>query len=528
VARSSGVDMTSHHIQNEILDLFGHSVVRNLCRQIQQAGMFAIIVDGTQDVSGKEQMSICVRFVDNNLCPHEEFLGLYEPPETTGKVLAKCIEDALLRLQLPLSALRGQTYDGASNMSGQYKGCQAIIREKQPLALYVHCGAHCINLVSLNVCEAVAPVRDVMQLLQELGSLFSQSIRCRTTFAKIAESNNDGIFRVKQIRPLCPTRWLVRVSAIQALVTQYELVLSCLEEISSIPASGSNVAARASGLYSQLCQGSTLLALKMALKVFGPLEMLNRSLQARYQTVSGMLEAVSETLSSLRYLRDDIAFEQLITDTEQVIAENKLEELKVPRQRKPPQRYTGDAIAHVATTVCEYYRPLYFLLLDTAIQQLEERFHRNLNLHKYMALENILLSETCKNITDDLLEYKDVEWPDLQIQLELFKRKRPITSLSDAVSALKCMPPELRAEYSEVEKLVCLLLVSPAASAEAERSFSTLRRLKTWLRSTMTQQRLNSLAVCHVHQEVLDLVNVDGLIEEFISRNDTRACMFGK
>jgi len=150
--------------------------------------------------------------------------------------------------------------------------------------------------VSLNVCEAVAPVRDVMQLLQELGSLFSQSIRCRTTFAKIAESNNEGIFRVKQIRPLCPTRWLVRVSAIQAFVTQYELVLSCLEELSSIPASGSNVAARASGLYSQLCQGSTLLALKMALKVFGPLEMLNRSLQARYQTVSGMLEAVSETL----------------------------------------------------------------------------------------------------------------------------------------------------------------------------------------------------------------------------------------
>ena len=93
-----------------------------------------------------------------------------------------------------------------------------------------------------------------------------------------------------------------------------------------------------------------------------------------------------------------------------------------------------------------------------------------------------------------------------------FQEKCPITSLSDAVSALKCMPPELRAEYSEVEKLVCLLLVSPAASAEAERSFSTLRRLKTWLRSTMTQQRLNSLAVCHVHQEVLDLVNVDGLI----------------
>ena len=88
---------------------------------------------------------------------------------------------------------------------------------------------------------------------------------------------------------------------------------------------------------------------------------------------------------------------------------------------------------------------------------------------------------------------------------------------------LKGMAPELRGEYNELEKLVRLLLVAPASSAEAERSFSALRRLKTWLRSTMTQLRLNSLAVRHVHQELLDLVDVDVLINEF----ETRVSMFG-
>jgi hypothetical protein len=39
----------------------------------------------------------------------------------------------------------------------------------------------------------------------------------------------------------------------------------------------------------------------------------------------------------------------------------------------------------------------------------------------------------------------------------------------------------------------------------------------------MTQQRLNSLAVSHIHQEVLDLVDVDALIEEFVSRTEKRA-----
>jgi len=69
---------------------------------------------------------------------------------------------------------------------------------------------------------------------------------------------------------------------------------------------------------------------------------------------------------------------------------------------------------------------------------------------------------------------------------------------------------------------------SPASSAEAERSFSALRRLKTWLRSTMTQLRLNFLTVCTVHQELLDLIDVNALIEQFVSRNDTRVSIFGK
>ena len=47
------VDMTSHHVQNEILEMFCHSVVRNICGRILQAGSFAVIVDGTQDISRK-------------------------------------------------------------------------------------------------------------------------------------------------------------------------------------------------------------------------------------------------------------------------------------------------------------------------------------------------------------------------------------------------------------------------------------------------------------------------------------------
>jgi hypothetical protein len=70
--------------------------------------------------------------------------------------------------------------------------------------------------------------------------------------------------------------------------------------------------------------------------------------------------------------------------------------------------------------------------------------------------------------------------------------------------------------------LVRLLIVSPASS-EAERSFSALRRLKKWLRTTtMTETRLNSIAVCHIHRVRIDELDVIPLMRDFISRSDQR------
>ncbi|KAF3841467.1 hypothetical protein F7725_007329 [Dissostichus mawsoni] len=65
-------------------------------------------------------------------------------------------------------------------------------------------------------------------------------------------------------------------------------------------------------------------------------------------------------------------------------------------------------------------------------------------------------------------------------------------------------------------------MVVPAASAEAERSFSALRRLKTWLRSTMMQIRINNVAVCHIHKELLGKVSREKICQEFILANEYR------
>ena len=81
--------------------------------------------------------------------------------------------------------------------------------------------------------------------------------------------------------------------------------------------------------------------------------------------------------------------------------------------------------------------------------------------------------------------------------------------------------------FSQVEQLVRHMLVCPVTSCSAERSFSSLRRLKTWLRSTMTQTRLNSVAVCNIHRDILDNIDIAKIAKEFAAQSDIRIALFG-
>ena len=89
------------------------------------------------------------------------------------------------------------------------------------------------------------------------------------------------------------------------------------------------------------------------------------------------------------------------------------------------------------------------------------------------------------------------------------------------------IPPNVNTQFVGLTQSQRLLIVSPASSAEPERSFSALRRLKTWMRSTMSQTRLNAVALCHVHQDILDAIDIAALVNLFVSHNDTRLYMFG-
>lgn len=440
---------TSPEIQNEILSLLSCSIVRDIKEDVNKAGYFSLIVDGTQDVSGLEQESICIRFVDNDLEPHEAFIGLYSANDTTGEGIAAICKDVLLRLGLPLQNLQGQTYDGAANMAGKYRGCSAIILQEQPLATYVHCGAHVVNLVVHHAVSSIPAIRDAVQLVHDLGVLFGRSSTFRKLFIQISQSEVDS---PKNIKPLCPTRWLCRVPAIQVVVQQYGSVLTSLEEMSSLTGES---AVKAGGLLERFSQGCTILTLHMSLAVLQLLEQLNKSLQSRVCTVSGMLEVIETVVEGLQGIRSNEQFENIFNEAMDFISKYDLTSPSLPRKRQPPARYSGPAQAFNADSIEQHYRIIFYSFVDAAVTELKMRFDKsNPSFEKYLALEAVLLKGQLDRNSIHINQYPELDVKSLEVELPLFRQKYSAANLSQVQKHFKQMTTEVRGLFPSVEKLV--------------------------------------------------------------------------
>ena len=236
-----------------------------------------------------------------------------------------------------------------------------------------------------------------------------------------------------------------------------------------------------------------------------------------------MLKAVDYVRQGFLSLRTDAAFMAIYDKAVDFAADLDLQQIQPPHVRMPSSRYGGPAKHHTPATPEEYFRVQFFSAIDMATTQLHERFDQ-VSLGNLVKLEELLLTGN-SNMVASL--YPELDLQALQIQLATFKANHTYTSCKEAVQILRGMPPEVRGLFSQVETLVRLLLMVPVSSCEAEISFSALRRLKNWLRTTMTQLRLNSTAACHIHRDRLKALDKREIATAFIGTSERRVHVFG-
>ena len=94
-----------HDMQNEIVRVMGHRVLRQIADNIRMSGKFSIMVDELTDVLTKEQVVFVLRWIGSDLSAHEDSIGLIQTDSIDSNSLVHIIPDALLRLDLKLGKL---------------------------------------------------------------------------------------------------------------------------------------------------------------------------------------------------------------------------------------------------------------------------------------------------------------------------------------------------------------------------------------------------------------------------------------
>ncbi|KXJ14854.1 52 kDa repressor of the inhibitor of the protein kinase [Exaiptasia diaphana] len=192
------------------------------------ASFFTILADEASDVSNTEQLSLSIRFVDENCNIHEEFLGFLSCERTTGEALAKLIYE---HWSLDIKNCRGQGYDGTACMPSSLRGTQAFIKEKSSKAVFTHCNAHCLNLVIVHSCE-IQMIRNMIGTLNEICLFFKYSPK-RNLLLQAVINNVRPETRRSNLISLCKTRWVERHEAFEVFYSLYKAVVKTVEVITN-------------------------------------------------------------------------------------------------------------------------------------------------------------------------------------------------------------------------------------------------------------------------------------------------------
>ncbi|XP_021762686.1 uncharacterized protein LOC110727435 [Chenopodium quinoa] len=180
----------------------------------------------------------------------------------------------------------------------------------------------------------------------------------------------------------------------------------------------------------------------------------------------------------------------------------------------------------------ESFRVNYFLVVvDIAIASLKNRFEQlevfnNIfgflfDAKSLKLLDNDDLRKSCTNFKTTFTHnnFSDVDADDLFSELKVLQMTLP----NDLMSAFEILEFVKAADcYPNVSIAYRILLTMSVTVASTERSFSKLKLLKNYLRSSMSQERLNGLATLCIEKNMLEHIDVETIISDFASRNARR------
>lgn len=488
----------SPSIQNQIIDSCNVLIVNKIVAEVNMSKCFSILADETADIAGVEQVSLCVRYVDTpSMKVKEHFLQFVQAQDVTGRGLANIILENLRNWGIDTSFLKGQGYDGAAAMSGKFNGVQAHIKLEHPTALYVHCAAHSLNLAVSKASE-VPEIRNCLGTVGQTHNFFVYPKRKNVLTRVLADAEISP--KAKTLKRMCATRWIERFDSVSDFKEIYVQVIDALSEIAEWTDKDTSKEARS--ILNSILQGQFMIALFVTAKVFAIGRPLSKHMQKIDVDLRTAVSLAEETASNLQNLRTnaDNEFKEIFEQATKLGNEVSIS-IQIPRLTAIQKHRSNPTNLK---TPEDFYRVTLFIpYIDRFINELVKRFisHKEILLGfqcLFPANNNELASveesqELQKNFEhlvniylEDLVDNSEVILAERKMWFGKLLREDNIPT--NAMAALSICNQDI---FPNMFILYKILATLPVSTASSERSFSTLKRIKTYLRNTMSEVYTN-------------------------------------
>ncbi|KAG8451982.1 hypothetical protein GDO86_003968 [Hymenochirus boettgeri] len=501
----------------EFIDILSSKVLDAIIKEIKEAKYYSISVNSTPDIAHMDQLSFIIRYVNKDGVPKERFLKFIPNVGHKSENLCNVVLETLKSFQIDIMDCRGQSYDNASNMSGQYSGLQARIKQINPLAVFIPCAAHSLNLVGTCAVDCCRDAVSFFRIVQQLYNFFSGT---PARWEVLVSHMQSGATVLKS---LSTTRWSARSDACLSLRKSWKEIIGALDEIADDSLQKSDVRAEAHGIRLSLQTLETAILTVFWSYILERFNATSRRLQSTDIEVSSVVRLYGGLLTLLQETRDGYdRFEKEAKDM------SGLEEYKgaTERERKIKLPFDVSHKGQVIQTPKDKFRVNTFLvMLDRltselqkraeAYQQLSEQFsffEKIANLDIYTVIT--YATNLCKVYANDLQDNLSDEC----LHLSSYLKSTGMVHFTIPHLLQIIVTDSLKVIYPNIHVALRIFLCTMATNCSAERSFSCLRRLKDYLRSSLTEERLNSFALLSTEPQLVMELPYDDIIDEFAKR----------
>lgn len=355
--------------------------------------------------------------------------------------------------------------------------------------------------------------------IKEIAAFFNASAKRQFVLKNILKHNLKG---------LCETRWVERHDSVLQFKVDLKKIVEALDKINMWKESGSS---RKAYSYKQAILNCefviTLYCLSEVLSITQPLSVMLQTKNLDKTQASTMFISTLKVLKEKRSL-SEINFNKLWADIE-----GQLNDLDIqPTLPRLPKKATHRENHPVNSAECYWRVTIYIPLLDNVVSDLESRFSKDI-LDIYDL--NIFLPSVIIRSSDSVIDEKMSSLAKKYFKVFEVEEKILLDSILGETriwkehwkiqfNDKKKVPDNLVETLSDcdiifpnIKTFLMILGCLPISNATPERSFSSLRRIKSYLRTNMTQERLSGLALLNMHRNIE--VNPETVIDIFAQKN---------